>query len=210
MGGRPAPGRGRDRGILVRGLVDAADVDRKHIGGIAAGILVVLLALGAVRLGAQGPRPAPTPTSPPGIVFRQMHLVEYAAGSRIWDLDATHVQYDGDGQRAVLRDIQARFYDRGKLVSRASAPEALLDTRSRDLSLVGGIQVTSADAATLVRADQVGWSAGSHALHARGAVAFRQGPTAVEAAELWADTGLRQVRLGPRVRMHLQVPSGWR
>lgn len=203
-------GRRGDRGILLRGFVDAKDSDRPHIGGIAAGLLVVLLALGALRWSQAGPRPAPSPTAPPGTVFRQMHLVEYAGGARLWDLDAQHVHFDGDAQRAVLQGIQARFWDHGRVVSRARAPRALLDTHSRDLRLVGGIHVGAEGQDSRVEAESVVWSAASHSLHAQGAVMFQQGPSMVRAPELWADPSLRKVLLGPAVRLRILIESGWR
>lgn len=144
------------------------------------------------------PRAVDTPP-PPAIEFRGVDLVEYAEGSKVWDLTAEAVHYDPEGQLANLTGIRAHFWEGGRVVSTAVSPRAVLDSRSRDLRMRGGIRVDSALANTQVRADEVLWQAASQSLRASGDVTFQRGPSRLAAPALWADRSLMRVRMGSPV-----------
>lgn len=174
----------------------------------------VLVAAAAVALGLGAwwgaglvtrwtqPRAQQTPP-PPALTFRGVDLVEFSAGSKLWDLQAVDVHYDPDSQVANLSGIQARFWEGGRVVSTAVSPRAVLDSRTRDLVMSGGIQVDSALANTQVRADEVVWQAASQVLHAKGSVTFQRGPSRLTGPALWADRSLMRVRMGSPVRARI-------
>lgn len=148
------------------------------------------------------PRAQDTPP-PPAIEFRGVDLVEFSEGAKLWDLTADEVHYDPDSQVANLKGIQARFWEGGRVVSTAVSPTAVLDSRTRDLRMGGGIRVDSALANTQVRADQVVWQAASQSLHASGSVTFQRGPSRLMGPALWANRSLMKVRMGSPVRAQI-------
>lgn len=150
------------------------------------------------------PRPQPT-VAPPAIEFSGVDLVEFDAGSKLWDLKAVSVHYDPDLQVANLSGIEARFWEGGRVVSTAVSPTAVLDSRTRDLRMGGGIRVDSAIANTQVRADEVIWQAASQSLHAKGDVTFQRGPSRLEGPALFADRSLMKVRMGSPVRARIAL-----
>lgn len=150
------------------------------------------------------PRVEPT-QAPPAIEFSGVDLVEFSAGTKLWDLKAEAVHYDPDGQVANLTGIQARFWEDGRVVSTAVSPTAVLDSRTRDLRMGGGIRVDSAIANTQVRADEVVWQAASQSLQAKGDVTFQRGPSRLEGPALWADRSLMKVRMGSPVRARIAL-----
>ncbi|HEY9854175.1 MAG TPA: LPS export ABC transporter periplasmic protein LptC [Stenomitos sp.] len=145
------------------------------------------------------PRPQDAPP-PPAIEFRGVDLVEFSEGAKVWDLNAESVHYDPDSKVANLKGIQAHFWEGGRVVSTAVSPTAVLDSRTHDLRMGGGIRVDSALANTQVRADQVIWRAASQSLQASGSVTFQRGPSRLMGPTLWADRSLMKVRMGSPVR----------
>lgn len=150
------------------------------------------------------PRPQAS-APPPAIAFRGVDLVEFSEGTKLWDLRAERVHYDPDSQVANLDGITARFWEGGRLVSTAVSPTAVLDSRTRDLRMRGGIRVDSAIANTQVRAEEVIWQAASQSLQAKGDVVFQRGPSRLEGPELWADRSLMKVRMGSPVRARIAL-----
>ncbi|MBO9539868.1 LPS export ABC transporter periplasmic protein LptC [bacterium] len=156
------------------------------------------------------PRPIPSATpAGPAFTFAQVDLVEFGEGAKLWDLKADAVVYDSEHHVANLSGIHARFWEGGRVVSTADAPEAVFDTDTRDLRMKGGIQVEAARSDTAVRADEVVWQAASQSLHAKGDVKFSRGVSRLEGPELWANRSLEQVRMGAPVRAIVQVETGW-
>ncbi len=142
---------------------------------------------------------------PPAIEFRGVDLVEFTEGTKLWDLRAERVHYDPDSQVANLDGITARFWKGGRLVSTAVSPTAVLDSRTRDLRMKGGIRVDSAIANTQVRADEVVWQAASQSLQASGDVTFQRGPSMLTGPELRADRSLMKVQMGSPVRARIAL-----
>lgn len=156
------------------------------------------------------PRPVPSAPPPgPAFTFSGVDLVEFAEGAKLWDLVADSVVYDADHQVANLKGIRARFWEKGRVVSTATSPEAVLDTGTRDLRMKGGIQVGATRTDTAVRADEIVWQAASQSLHASGNVVFSRGFSRLSGPELWGDRSLEQVRMGAPVRATIQVETGW-
>ena len=185
---------------------------RKHL----IGLLVVLLGSGmgwaVFRLEHLPASPPPTTpaTSPPAVEFQGVNLIEFANGAKLWDLDAQHVQYDSDHQVADLEKIRARFWEHGRVVSTAQAPEATLETSTRNLLMKGGISVVSQDANTHLSARQVEWIAASQSLHASGDVTFQRGPSRLTGPELWGDRSLERIRMGKDIQAHVLLDTGWK
>jgi LPS export ABC transporter protein LptC len=149
-------------------------------------------------------------SSPPAIGLRGVDLIEYGAGSKLWDLKASEVSYDPDGRVATLHDIRARFWEQGRVVSTAQSPLAVFDTRGRDLRMQGGIRVDSTVEDGHIAAREVVWSAASQSLHASGDVQFQRGPSWVRAPELWGNRSLRRVRLGSPTQARIRLFTGLR
>lgn len=157
-----------------------------------------------------GKRAIPPTDAAPAIEFRGVNLSEFAGGSKQWDLTARNVRYDLDSKQAFLEQIEARFWENGKVVSTARSPRAALETGSRNLVLQGGIQVVSSDADTRLSAQEVQWVAASESLHASGDVRFQRGPSALAGPQLWADRSLRRVKMGSLIQARVQMDTGWK
>lgn len=167
----------------------------------ASALLVGLCAWWGGGLIARWAMPRAQDTPPPPVIeFNGVDLTEYSGGSKLWDLKAEAVHYDPDTQVASLKGILARFWEGGRIVSTAVSPTAVLDSRTRDLRMGGGIRVESTLANTQVRADEVLWQAASQSLQASGSVTFQRGASRLMGPALWADRSLMKVRMGSPVR----------
>lgn len=183
---------------------------KKRLIGLGA-IVVFVLGIGWVApLVTRWTHPMPqgSPSSaPPALTFKGVDLVEYAAGAKLWDLNADHVEYDPDHEVSHLSGIRARFYEQGRVVSTATSPVAVFRSGSRDLRMRGGIEVDSQVANTHVTADEVVWQSRTQQLHASGSVMFQRGPSRVAGPELWGSRSLEQVRMGSPVTARLRLEA---
>lgn len=190
--------------LMTAGMVLGAQEALKKLL-MAAGVVAIGLGVwwgaGLVARWTQ-PR-AQEVQAPPALEFRGVDLVEFSAGAKVWDLKAVDVHYDPDSQVANLNGIQARFWEGGRVVSTAESPRAVLDSRTRNLVMSGGIRVDSALANTQVRADEVVWQSASQSLHASGSVTFQRGPSQLTGPALWANRSLMKVRMGSPVRARI-------
>lgn len=150
---------------------------------------------------------APSPPPPPQQAQLQgTELDEWVDGRKVWSLKSERVTYDG-GRLAVLKQIEARFWEGSRMVSSARSPQATLDLPSRKVQMEGGITIESKMDDASVHADRIDWSGGQRRLHATGDVTFRRGTNVVRCRELWADASLRTVSMqGPvSARFDLEI-----
>ncbi len=175
----------------------------------AAGLAISGGAWGLFQL--MQPRTAPVPLPPrPAVQLQTVEIVEFDEGRKLWELLARNVVYDRDHQLAELEDLEVRFWERGRVVSVARSPRAVLETEVRNIRMKDGVRVTSTQSTTSVEAREVEWQAGSQQLHATGDVVFRRGGSTMEGPELWADRSLMRARVGSPVRARVVVDLGAR
>src|SRR3972149_3165936 len=82
----------------------------------------------------------------------------------------------------------------------ATAPAALLSTKTQDMTLSGGVRARAAGE-RLLEAERVQWLAGRHLLVATGNVRLTQARITVRADRLESDVALRTTKLSGNIRV---------
>lgn len=152
-------------------------------------------------------RPIPVQSEKIETQLNGVDLGEWEGGRKVWALKANRVTYDGERRKASLKDIEARFWEAGVLVSTAHSPRAFIDTTDRRVEMGGGISIVSKVEDASVKADGIDWSGGNQRLHATGDVFFHRGKNLVRCTELWADRSLRKVEMNGPVIMRFYMES---
>lgn len=129
-------------------------------------------------------------------------LKETVAGQTVWQLKAARIDYHGAAGRAELTDIQAQFFENGRLVSACRAPRATFYPGDRRLLLTGGIRMESRVIDAGFEAREATWSPALGRLSVRGKVRFWRGASTLVASRLDADRALQRIELG-EVQGHL-------
>jgi LPS export ABC transporter protein LptC len=150
---------------------------------------------------------SPTPPASPHVALEGVRIKEGAGNQQVWELEATHVRYRPDGRVADMQEVQARFYEDGKVVSRATAPAAELRLGDRHFTLSGGIHLRTPDGTSGFEAGDASWHPDASRLEAHGPVRFWRPGGGLQAAHLHADRALRRVELGGGVNIRAALPA---
>lgn len=164
-----------------------------------------MTALGGCAGGSrEAAAPSVSPASP-HVELEGVRLSEGSGATKVWDLAAAHVEYRTPTHEADLRDVQARFYQGGKLVSSAKAPRAHLESDARRFELAGGMRVVSPDGSTGFESQRTAWQPRPGRLEAGGRVRFWRPGGRLEAGAIDADRSLQTVHLTGGVRGRLAL-----
>ncbi|MEB3223832.1 MAG: LPS export ABC transporter periplasmic protein LptC [Candidatus Sericytochromatia bacterium] len=163
------------------------------------GLSMVAAVLAACRP-APGPEGGVSASDGPGVTLEKPEFSETAAGQPLWTVAAFRAHYRAGPKVASLERVEARFYESGRPVSRASAPWATYDHAAHDLRLGGGLQLRTLDGRAGVDARDARWDQAEGRLLTGGGVSFWHGANRLTATTLRADRALRRVELSGRVR----------
>jgi len=132
----------------------------------------------------------------PALTFSRVSLSEFDGSRKVWDLKADAIRYDE--RTARLQGVTLRYFKDGHVAAVCQAPEANLDTLTRDLDLAGPVKIDTEKGEALVEAQHVQWSAAERKLRAQGRIVVRHGLSRLVAHGIEADEALTKVNLvGP-------------
>jgi hypothetical protein len=173
------------------------------------GLLIVVLAGGAglgwhLRERAavsdmSSPAPASAPAAerkdPPAVGIRKAGVVLRREGQKQAEVSADQVEVDREMRVARFIGVPSVvLYDQNKPALRVKAGEILLDRHTDDLTVRGGIEITSMSGDVL-KAEEARWVARSQRLVFPRGVEVRLGGHQVRARHLTVDLGLRWLEM---------------
>jgi LPS export ABC transporter protein LptC len=133
----------------------------------------------------------------PGLVLRQVHMIETRDGSKLWEIRADQVAVDEREGLTVLSrgadPIRIAFYSsQGK--STCEANRATLDLKTKDVSLEGGVVARSEQGMEL-KTERLRWMAASRRLQTDQPVTITRGTLISRGQGMEAETDLERVRI---------------
>ena len=169
---------------------------------ISCGLLLVACHAGR-------PEAPPDPSLPAGTVLRDVEVVEFSDGRKLWDLKASHVHIAPGTVAASVVETEARFWSHKRPVSRLKAPEAMFESTSGTLVLKGKVLGESLERPLRVTAGEVVCRPGDGTMTALGGVSLERNRDHLVAPTMKADLTLRRVTLGSPVhaRLVLRFPG---
>lgn len=141
--------------------------------------------------------PPPVSARGPEIEVHGLHMVETKDGSKLWEVRADKAEvFERDGVthlRRVGAPVEVVLHsDEGVLT--AAADEAVVDLRSKDVTLRGDVRGRS-DRGTDLRTDSLHWVAATRLLHTPDPVVLTRGGLVSVGKGMEAETNLERVRL---------------
>jgi len=122
---------------------------RKYLGWKGLAVLVLLAGLGFWGLHELN-RPAPPPPKPPTPAetkarMETLALTEIQEGDKRWTLEAQSADFSKDKMEVKINGVKVEFFGGPDKVVRVKAQEGLIDTKTRVLTLQGGVEMVSGE-----------------------------------------------------------------
>jgi len=133
----------------------------------------------------------------PGLVLRQVHMMETRDGSKLWEIRADLVEVDErDGLTVLTRGSEpiriAFFSSRG--MATCEADRATLDLKTKNVNLEGGV-VARSDQGVELKTERLRWIAASRRLETDQPVTITRGTLVSRGQGMEAETDLERVRI---------------
>jgi len=99
----------------------------------------------------------------------------------------------GENARVELIGVKAALFRDGKKASSLIAERVVADSRTKEITAVGGVRITSDDG-SIAQCEKVVWKSSANKLVGSGSVRLTKGNITITAERFEADTGLTKVR----------------
>lgn len=161
--------------------------------------LVVLLA-GGMYYFLKEEAPAPPQTQETGTntaanaMFVGNSIVEEQNGKRIWELSAEKIEVEPNTNKLKLTNIKGIFYKDDGGTIEVTAPEAIMDTKTRDVVMTGSVKAVSSDGATFT-AREARWAGQDRRFFGSGDVRLTRDDTVITGDRIESDANMAKVRV---------------
>lgn len=169
----------------------------------------------------EAPPVARSAPASPLVALERAEFGEQEAGKPVWKATAARAVLKpagsvggaagaADAKVVDLSEVEARFFEDGRAVTRGRSPQAVWRQAEHDLRLTGGVTLEAIDDKAGVAAHEARWDPATGRLLAKGSVRFWQGANRLTAPELRADRTLRRVELQGGVHGVFALGAGTR
>lgn len=121
---------------------------RKYLGWKGLAGLILFIGLGAgLYVWTRPAPPPPTPQVKEKVPARMetLALTEIQDGNKRWTLDAESADFLKDKMEVSIKGVRVEFFGGPDKVIKVSAKEGLINTKTRVLTLRGGVEMVSGD-----------------------------------------------------------------
>jgi LPS export ABC transporter protein LptC len=147
------------------------------------------------------------PAESPHVELLGARVAEGIGKDKVWDLAANTITYREGPKTADLQIVQATFFRDGQPVSHGLARAAQLKADEHRFTLIGGVEVVTANKQTGFHSNGAAWEPLTGRLTATGPVSFWRPAAHLSAANLQANRELSRVSLSGGVRGSLDLAS---
>ncbi len=121
-------------------------------------------------------------------------LSEEKDGKKIWDLTAETIEIDPVTKNTVLKNIQGIFYQENGQTVTLTAPQAIFDNKTRDITISDQVNAKTSDGATF-QAKTVFWQGEKQLFLGEGNVIVTREDTVLTGDKLESDAGFIKVKV---------------
>ena len=121
-------------------------------------------------------------------------IKEEKDGKPLWDLAAETIEIDVTTKNVTMKNIKGTFYqaDGGKVD--ITAPDAVLDSKTKDIMMTGKVQATASDGATFT-AVETRWSGQQERFYGSGDVVVTKDDTVMTGDKIESDTTMKKIKV---------------
>lgn len=121
-------------------------------------------------------------------------IVEEKDGKPLWELKAEVIEIDVDTKNVQLKNLVGTFYqEKGGKID-ITAPEAFLDSKTKDITMSIRVKATASDGATFT-ANEARWSSKEQKMYGSGNVVLTKDDTVLTGDKIESDSNMEKVKV---------------
>ena len=133
-------------------------------------------------------------------VFIGNSIVEEDNGKRLWELKAERMEVDPQTNAVKMFNLKGIFYKEDGSSIEITAPEANLDTKTKDILMAGNIKAVSSEGATFT-AREARWEGKKRILYGTGDVTLTKDDTVITGDQIESDAKMEKVKVEGNARV---------
>jgi LPS export ABC transporter protein LptC len=182
---------------------------RKFLGWKGLTALILLAGLGAWGL-YEWNRPAPPPPKPPAPAetkarMETLALSEIVEGDKRWTLEAESADFVKEKMEVKITGVKVEFFGGPDRVVRVKAKEGLFNTKTRVLTLQGGVEMASGELRIVT--DTVTYQPGGRLLLAPEEVTLEEPRLKIQGKDLQVKLAEKKMVLAQHRLTEIKVPN---
>ncbi len=130
-------------------------------------------------------------------------IKEEKDGKPVWELSAETIDIDTNSKNMKFKNLRGAFYQDNGGKIHITAPEASLDSKTKEIMMVGNVQATASDG-TLFVAQQIRWSNLEQHFYGSGHVSITKDDTVMTGDQIESDKNMSKIK----VVGHAKVTKG--
>lgn len=121
-------------------------------------------------------------------------IVEEKDGKPLWELKAEVIEIDVDTKNVQLKNLVGTFYQEKGGKIEIKAPEAFLDSKTKEITMSVKVQATASDGATFT-ANEARWSSKEQKVYGSGNVVFTKDDAVLTGDKIESDANMEKVKV---------------
>ena len=127
-------------------------------------------------------------------------ITEQKDGKPLWELGAETMEIDVTTKNMKFKNIKGVFYQENGGKIEITAPEAVLDSKTKDIMMTGKAQAVSSDGATF-SAQELRWMGQQQRFYGTGNVLLTKDNTVMSGDNIESDTSMTKVKIYGRAKV---------
>ena len=121
-------------------------------------------------------------------------IIEEKDGKKIWELAAETIEIDVNTKNIMLKNIKGTFYqDNGGKID-ITAPAAMMDNNTKDITMTGKVNAKASDGATFV-AQETRWLGKEQLFYGTGDVVVTKDDTVMSGDKIESDKNMVKIKV---------------
>lgn len=133
-------------------------------------------------------------------VFLGNSIVEEDNGKRLWELKADRIEVDPKTKMAKLINLRGIFYKEDGSHIEITAPEAIVDANTKDITMTGSVKAVASDGSTFI-AREARWEGKRRYLYGSGGVTLTKDDTVITGDQIESDANMEKVKVQGNARV---------
>ncbi len=121
-------------------------------------------------------------------------IVEQKDGKPLWELKAEFIEIDVDTKNAQLKNLVGTFYQEKGGRIEITAPEAFVDSKTKDITMSVKVQATASDGTTFT-ANEARWSSADQKVYGSGDVILTKDDTVLTGDKIESDSNMEKIKV---------------
>jgi LPS export ABC transporter protein LptC len=134
------------------------------------------------------------------VSFVGSSIVEEQNGKRLWELAAGQIEIDPATKLVHFQDLKGIFYQDNGGKMTLTAHEAVMDPKTRDITLQGDIRAAASDGATF-SAPQARWAGTDRRFFGSGGITMTRDDTVITGETIETDANIDKVKVQGQARV---------